>query len=355
MSLKTEICFDINSEYWNDALKREEHATAFQVADWFEPNKRMDDARQFFILVKDSSDEIVGQLTGVIGLGGSSMYKSSLNNFIFKKLNLGNKIVWHHGPIIHNKKLRYDITKEILKRVDELLTKYDIDYVHGTSIPTLQPANEEIFESFGYSITPWSTYILDLKKDQKNLRGSLDKKIRYELRKSEKNNLSFQLASSRHELDEFARFKHKLRGNPSPDLLPEDVRDHNWKIWYEGNIKKLFLVRFKDELIGAISISEFNGNLYQAAVVNTKKEIGGGTFLTWNVIKWGSENAKSKFDFGGVNPNPSSNKEKGIDFFKSKWGGEKFSQDIFIKICNKNKMKIAKIIDNPRLLKKLFS
>ena len=50
----------------------------------------------------------------------------------------------------------------------------------------------------------------------------------------------------------------------------------------------------------------------------------------------------------GVNPEPSSKKEARIDFFKSKWGGEKYDYLTFMKILDKQKAKISFALQDPR-------
>jgi len=46
--------------------------------------------------------------------------------------------------------------------------------------------------------------------------------------------------------------------------------------------------------------------------------------------------------------------EKGIDFYKSKWGGKPYNQQIFTKIYHPKKLKFSKILVNPKVLKSKF-
>ena len=169
----------------------------------------------------------------------------------------------------------------------------------------------------------------------------MDKKTSYDIRKAEKNELEFQIARKREELDEFASFKANLRGRTHPEEYSNFERDYTWDILYKSNIRRLFLVRHNDKLIGGMNTNDFNGNLIQTSVVNIQSELNGGTFLTWNTIKWAMQMKKNTFDLGGANPIPSSLKERGIDFFKSKWTNRKFHHFIFLKIRNRKKKKIT--------------
>ena len=51
---------------------------------------------------------------------------------------------------------------------------------------------------------------------------------------------------------------------------------------------------------------------------------------------------------GGFNPIPTSEKETNIDFYKSKWGGEKYDFGIYTKILDKTKFKILTGLKEPR-------
>ena len=108
------------------------------------------------------------------------------------------------------------------------------------------------------------------------------------------------------------------------------------------------MIRFKGQLVGGVNTNIFNGNLYQTSVINTKKELQGGTLLTWKTIEWAIETKNRTIDLGGANPMPTTAKEKGIHFYKEKWGGEKFEQKIFIKIFNKNKKRLTSFLTEPK-------
>ena len=72
-----------------------------------------------------------------------------------------------------------------------------------------------------------------------------------------------------------------------------------------------------------------------------------GPSITWNSLQWCIDEKYSTFDMGGANPFPDSSKEKSIDFFKSKWGGEKYCYNLYTKIFDKTKTKISSFIKNP--------
>ena len=44
--------------------------------------------------------------------------------------------------------------------------------------------------------------------------------------------------------------------------------------------------------------------------------------IKWKIIEWGIDNKMNFYNLAGFNPNPTSEKEKGILRYKKKWGGE---------------------------------
>ena len=54
------------------------------------------------------------------------------------------------------------------------------------------------------------------------------------------------------------------------------------------------------------------------------------------------------FDVAGINPIPTDDKEKQIDYYKSKWNSQKNNYSIYEKILNKKKMKVASVLKNPK-------
>ena len=350
LNFTTEILYDVNSKEWDNVLSRVNYSTAFQTANYYKPNQLIRDCKPFYIIVKNDHGEIVGQLSGLIDLKDLQITTNKISKILIDKLNLDSRIIWDHGPIIHDNVNRKEIISRILTALDELAEENNIEMIKGTSCPLDSQCSVEIFKNFGYECKPWITYIINLAKGIDHIAATLDKKIRYDLRKAEEQGLVFELAQKRSDLDEFGELKYKLKKKYSPVQYSELEKENTWNVWYKEGIRKLFLVRFNNKLIGGVNVNSFNGNLYQTSVINEEKELQGGTFLTWKTIVWAAKMKNKTLDLGGVNPNPSTPKEKGIYYYKVKWGGEKFEQMIFVKIFHKNKKKFASLVTNPSLI-----
>ena len=128
--------------------------------------------------------------------------------------------------------------------------------------------------------------------------------------------------------------------------------ESTWKIIFQNEYKKNFIVKSEGKPISIITNLLFNGNVSQIAVANSSVRSNyAGSFLTWNAIRWATENNYRTYDVGGANPFPSSKKEQGINLFKSKWASKKVDYFICTKVFNKTKLNISNIIKQPKAIK----
>ena len=345
MNFITEFDLKIDEENWISNLKKTECVSGYQLPNWLEIYKKSWNSIPLFITVKNQNSEIVGQLACVIHQTFHWRNSKSISKFLGQKFNLSSTLYWAYGPIIHDKLNRDLILSEILTAVNKIISENNITFVNCSSSP-FDPIDYRTFENFGYSKKIWSTYVLDLIKNNSDLLSSFNKKIRYDIKQALKMNLQFEVVSDRKQFDEFAKFgisSKNLKGD-SRKWNP-DFYDNYWNLMYKTGFHKAFLVRDKNEILGAIDALIFNGNIVQIGATNSPTQrFGSGTFLTFKTIEWAIEQNLKKFDFGGVNPNPVNKKEKQIGFYKSKWSGEKKDYYLFTKIINISKTKLASLL-----------
>ena len=114
---------------------------------------------------------------------------------------------------------------------------------------------------------------------------------------------------------------------------------------------KIFLARYGGKIISGIHSYVYNSNVIQNGVTNDPlSKIHAGSFLTYNVIKWCMENNLTSYDMGGANPNPDTDKEAKINFYKTKWNGTEKSYLKFSKIHDKFKWWFSTVLKNPKIL-----
>lgn len=350
MNYIIEVSDNVDEKSWNDKLLQNPAATAYQTFNWIKVYEKTIGSKPIFILAKDSKGEIVAQLACVI-------HKNSLRNdnviarTIASKLNLSSVLNWFYGPVIHSTENKDEISTLLLSALDKVGIENNVSMIRGTTCPLGEKIPQSMFLKNGYSSTPWSTYVTNLQQTESQFYDNLDKKTRYDIRKSEKNELEFQIGSDASTINEFIKMKQysNAKKRKNTDQLHQDFL-------YKKGYEKVFLVKHKGESIGGILNIMFNGNIVQHGVVNSSKtELLGGTYLTWNAMKWAIQMKFSTYDMGGVNPLPDSEKEKGIAFFKSKWGGEKHEFSYYAKVLKKSKVLISSALKDPKRVTKKIS
>ncbi len=345
MDLITEINSKIDEKSWIDSLAHSVSSTAYQLPNWLEIYQKSFNSIPFYITIKNEYDQIVGQLACIIHKDYHWRQSKTISKFLGQKLKLNSTLYWSYGPIIYNKP-NYDlILSQILTAVDKIISQNKINYVNGSLSP-FEKIDYKTFENFQYTKKLWSTYFLDLSKSNSDLLSGFNKKIRYDVRNAIKMNLKFEVVSERKQFDEFAKF-----GVESKNLKGDSRKwnpifyENYWNLMYRNGFHKAFLVRDENEILGSIDTLIFNDTIIQIGANNSPKQrFGSGTFLTFKTIEWAIEQNLKKFDFGGSNPNPSNEKEKQIDFYKSKWDGTKKNYYIFSKVTNIPKTKLSSLL-----------
>lgn len=348
MDLKIKISHEFDSTTWDDNLKKSFSASAFQTSKWAEVYKNTFNSIPVFV-VAESENEIKGQLLAIIHKDYNISNDNPIFNKVIDKLNLGLSISWKYGPIIFDENNFTNICEKMILAVEEVARKNHVSIIRGT-----EPANSifslnDIFHKNGYEQKKWGTFLIDLKQEPETIFNQLNKKTRYDIRKAEKNCLTFEVANDEQSFKEFLLMKHKLKLSPKYEQsISKYVKSHIDSL-QKNNYEKLFVVKHNGKILGGIRNSMFNGYVIQHGVANSEeKRLQGGSFLTWNTIKWCSENNFDVYDMGGINPLPNSDKENDISFYKSKWGGKKILYNVFTKKLDSNRYYLTTIVNDPK-------
>lgn len=349
MTLEVNVSETIDEIFWNENLEKSISSTMYQVPSYLDVYKQVFDSKPFFIMVK-KKNKVVGQLAILIHTKYYWKDANVVSKTIGSKLNLNSILRWEYGPIIHDSFDKEEILNELLMAVERISEENNVTMIRGTTSPLLTFDYSKIFAKYGYRCSKWATFITDLHKDPQTLYDTLSKETRYDIRKSEKNVLELEIVDSLPSFQEYARlaFSSRIRAGERRKENPLFVKKF-WENQYHRGYLKVFLARKNGELLGAIENMVFNKNVIQYGVVNAPKTHPlGGTFLTWNAIKWSIENNCHTYDMGGINPVPQNEKEKSINFYKSKWGGKRLDYGRYIKIRKTAKSKLSAALSDPK-------
>ncbi|MFY9300380.1 MAG: hypothetical protein WAO91_04250 [Candidatus Nitrosotenuis sp.] len=355
MNYTVQIDSHVDEKRWNSQLAQNRGSTLYQSFNWLKVYQENIGSKLFFISVLSPNGGVVGQLAVLL-------HKNALRNenIVAKKLgstlNLSSVLTWFYGPIIHANEGENEITQTILTSLDRLAKENNVAMIRGSSPPLETKFSNSSFSKYGYDLTPWATYVVDLQQKSDELYQKLDKKTRYDIKKSGQNKLEFQITEGPSYFKEFSELKNEEyeRTRRKKSRVLETYKTE-YEYLYKNGFHKVFLAKHKGVPIAGISDIIFNGNIVQHGVANTKTSLLGGSFVTWHAIEWAIENNHKTYDMGGINPSPSSEKEKNIDFFKSKWGGQKYEYTLYTKILSKTKARLSAALKNPRKILQTIS
>jgi FemAB-related protein (PEP-CTERM system-associated) len=154
-----------------------------------------------------------------------------------------------------------------------------------------------------------------LKRDSEQLWKSLDAKVRNQVRKAEKSELTAGWGRKEELTDFYEVFAANMRDLGSP----VHKRGFFDAIFDEfANSAKLMLVRKHRQVIGGAVCLLFKKTMLVpwASCLREFFALCPNNLLYWNMIAWGCENGYDKFDFGRSSPG------SGTYRFKKQWGAE---------------------------------
>ena len=325
---------------WDAGNLQKEYYTLQQTVNWAQFLSRYYDAKPYFIYVKDASSKIVAALFFYkIGRYPEIYHKKPCVNFIKSAVNYFDKCLsWTDGPIFFSDNDREDIVLEILGFIENIAIKERIKTVHDVTFPVMlndRSSLEEVFFKKGYTKKTWATYILNLRNNEKNIWGSFKGKIaRTPVRKAKSMKVQFKECNKD---DIPVYFLCELEHGRLKRLAvqPKMRFDILWETLSPIGGYKIFAAMHKGRPIAFMPLRCFNKTVHIVKPVQSNtafdNKIPAGDFLIWECIKWAKEHGFWYFDFSGVSPSPKTKEEKGIRFFKKKWGGDYYEYGVFSK------------------------
>lgn len=353
MNFEVKVSSTIDEKFWNQQLVKSNDSSIYQVSRYGRVYEDVFESKPFYIVV-ESNGEVAGQLLAIIHTKYYWKDSNLISKSLGSKLNLNSVLRWEYGPIIHHSESKKEILDAILSALDKIARENDVTMIRGTTQPYFGLDATDVFQKQGYDHSEWATYVIDLPPESDHLYNKLNKETRYDIRKAEKNGLELEI------IDKFQAFEDYSELALSSRLRAGEKRRENalfvrkfWENLYESGHLHVFTAKKDGELLGAIEALTFNKSILQYGIANSPKaHLLGGTFLTWNAINWSIRNGFATFDMGGANPNPLTEKEKAIDFYKSKWGGRKLIYGKYVKMLNPAKWKLAAALSNPGKISK---
>jgi len=284
---------------WDEYVKQHDNATAYHRIAWMKAVEAGYKHKCFYWFARNSNGSVVGILPTV--LIAPPFSKGSLCALPFCDIG---------GVLADNDNIKQMLIDEckriaLLQNVNSIEIRsrlVDSHSYEGTS--SIENSNQKV------------SMLMPLPENSELLFSSFKSKLRSQIRKADKNGLTYKLGSEKRMLDDFYHvFAHNMRALGSP------VHGKQWFLslleYYKNNM--LISVVYKDEIPIGAGIVLTAGNKAAIPWASTKAEfnrLSPNMMLYWSLLKHLSDNGIKEFDFGR------SSYGEGTFKFKQQWGAQ---------------------------------
>ena len=331
--------YDVN---WNSLVKSVPEGTVYQTTYWAKYLQRYIKAEPVFLIAQDRSGRILGSLL----LYRTRFFKKllklgPLGDLVSRVINKSMAVItWSFGPLVYDKSNFDEIFRCILINAVKMMSNKGVVFLKDITIPIhgdkdCMKKAHSILSDLSFKQKEFVTIFIDLRKDENELWADLKNSARKALKKF--NGSEFNILSLGKEgLDGYRNLlleSRKRSGIELPPIYP------SYDMWDElngdTNILDILSVNKDDRFLGAIGTLNFNNVVFETGPAQSdysfENKIYVNDILKWHVIK----NAKSRgarlYDLCGIFSNPKNEKEKSLNQFKEKWGGEKVCYNLYYK------------------------
>ncbi len=312
---------------WNEFLSQNPFGTFFQTSFYADYAEKDAGLKPFFLRVEENG-KTVGQL---LLLKGSKFHELLAN---LPLAGITTKIVrrllpsfnWIYGPVAESD----EAALALLEKAREVSK----NKIRACSPHPLQQF-ENAFATAGFKQKKWATFIIDLTQSEEDLWKHVDHSARKLVNRTLKQVDVKQVETEA----EFKAYHSVLNENRKRSkVLPYRYSPLLWRIWRDTSSGAVFIAVEKNSgrVLAGLGVSFFNGYLNEWGAGTSNYAIVNHVYaqdtIKWTIIKWAKKKNFKFFDLTGVNPNPESEKEKGIHRFKAKWGGRLVEYNEYVRV-----------------------
>lgn len=322
--MKVEVLDRVETGWWDDLVRSHAQGTIYQTSRYAEFARRYYGARPFFLLARDNG-AVAGQLL-VFDMGRfpdrdaarpwRTRLKAPLNRLL-------RAFRWYDGPLVFEPADPAVVLAALLAETDALAGRHRVAQLAHGALPAVPGAKSPPVPT-GFEQTEWGTFLIDLSQGTdvcwRRLKGGA---ARSAVRRAMK--LGVRVIDATDRVTALAQCErahstaHRLAA--WPEVFWSTLRDvlgpHGYRV---------LAAEHEERLVAFVPLLVFGRTMHLLKPVQDprcqEERIPAGDLLMWEAIRLGQALGLVRFDLSGVAPTPSSEAERGIRFFKSKWGGE---------------------------------
>lgn len=292
---------------WNAQLLKNSLGNIFNSIEYTEYARSWLGWKPIFYRILDSTGNIILHVILFEYIPPSIEKIPTFLHGIMKKVK--NSVRWNHGPISSSQ----DAMSFFFAHIKEKRKT-----VYGTTHP-LSLLNYDYLEK-----TAWSTFLIDLTKSKNELYGNLSKhNARKNIERAIERGVVVEEIEN-NSIKEYAQLLDEYRKSMNLTGINCEETLSMWKILKPAGFSG-FIAKKDGIPIGGLLFSFFNNYINEWGVarstIDKNEKLYAQDLIKWKIIEWGVERNMNWYDLSGANPNPKTEKEKGILEYKKKWGG----------------------------------
>lgn len=308
MTLSIEITDDAPYD-WNNFLLKNDTGIIHNTKEyaWYSPYEKQEP--KFFRIIDESGNI---KLQAVLLENKNQNFKFKILSNLSRKYS--NIIQWNYGPVTNS--------QEAIQVFFNFLKKSKKRY-RGTTHPLLILKKSEL------NFKNWATCLIDLSKEKDEIFLDIDKKSgRKNIERSQERGVEIEEITKKN-LHEYIELYNKTKKRTGKTETTSEQMENFWRllnpIGFSG-----FITRKDGICVGGMLFSFFNKYVNEWGVARSiqddTEKLYSHDLIKWKIIEWGIKHKMNWYDLSGFNPNPQTEKEKGIMRYKKKWGGKEFTQ-----------------------------
>jgi len=312
----------VDPNVWNENLRKKPYGTVYQTTYYANYAEEMIKWKPIYVGVQRGNE--TGQLLLFVAPRIDRFLRGRrIPHVVYNMLTLVRpQVRWVYGPVVVGGDDIYSITLENAVKI----VKRRIGIV-ARAVPHPLDDRKSQYIKLNFIPTNEGTFIVDLKKDLKELWSALDKKsARKNVERATRRGVDVRIAKDEDDLLGYyhALVETRVRNNVKrPSFRGMKCL---WETLKEKGCMEFFIASWRKKVVAGLAVSTFNGylNEWGAATSNevAKEHLYASELLRWKIVEWGHESGFRCYDLTGVDPYPKDEKSRGIFLFKKKWGGK---------------------------------
>jgi hypothetical protein len=228
------------------------------------------------------------------------------------------------GPAVPSGDLRY--AEPLIDRLDTIAERHRVAGIRFSCFPPAYDVSNDseihrLLVKHGYHRIDWNTSVLSLDLAEEQALAQLRDKERSAIRKCERSGVVFHECTD--EESYLRDFIGGYYGRGASSLLARERRQ--WRANLPKYSRFFVALSADGRVLATLATYRFNGYVtvrrIKRTVAGKASKLAVQDFLHWRAIHFHRSLGDRWFDLAGIAPEPSTEKEAGIRFFKTKWGG----------------------------------